>query len=262
MKSEGLRSPCLSCERKDENGNLLLHGDKNIPICRACRKPGEYVKALGGAATSSVPVEACMDGGGGGAWEKTKVKLSELSGPPVSRLDESKLEDQGEDLEHQEETDAQEVEVTKRKKVDALIEGICDDNFVGVAAILAGTRTVKASTARRQIIERLMSAEFEVPQAEIAKLVGVTYSAVNLVVTNLKKAAAEKVAPPTQEEIFEDSAAELKEKLRKREFAITVDFGGHKKAYERLGKEATEQLRTVENQVLYILTERFKDEPN
>ena len=162
------KNPCLECKLKNEDGELLLHADKNHPECKDCSKRVDYVKSLGGMA-EGVPDNFNMDGDAGKSLEERISELDVLAGKRFQK------------------TIGKDVDMSREQEIEIVIKDICEDCFTDVSRVRAGGRTPEDSKARRLIVERLVSDGFKVPQAKIAELVGVTYPAVNLIVKKLRE---------------------------------------------------------------------------
>jgi hypothetical protein len=204
-----IKNPCLDCD--------LLHHDKNCDECKACSRRVEYIKIL-----DDMSDGINMDGDAG---KTIKERIDELDELAKRRF--------------QMTVDEKEKNMTRAQEIEIVIKDICDECFTTVDSIRAGGRCPEDSKARRDIIERLISDDFKVPQAKIAALVGVSYPAVNLVVTKLRD--VDKPKPATK--IFK------------------VDFTKYQDLYEFLIKESAYRFRTPEDQVLHMLR-RERDSKN
>lgn len=200
------KNPCLGCH--------LLNEDKNHPECRVCSKRVEYVKSLGGMA-EGVPDNFNTDGEAG---KSLKERVDELDVLADKRF---------------QKTIGKEVDMSRDQEIEIVIKDICDDCFTSVASVREGGRKPEDSKARREIVKRLTSDGFKVPQVKIAKFVGVTYPAVNLIVKNLREGKSEERAPAR--------------------LLFKVDFTDHRDLYDYLIGESAYQLRTPEDQVLSML---------
>ena len=136
--------------------------------------------------------------------------------------------------------------MSKKEEIEILIESVCEDNLVTHEALLAGGRAMPVAKARHAIIEKLVGPEFKVEQADIAKLVGVTYAAVNLIVGKLRKAKEAEIEHKEEK----DSSGSL--------LMITLDFTGLEDLYEWLDETSRAQLRSRKNLVLFLLKEKHE----
>ena len=206
MNKINLKNPCLDCD--------LLNEDKNNQECKNCARRVAYVEAIGGM-VGSLPGDVSMDGNSGYSVEDF-ISYREPEGGRVT--------------------------MSKREEVEILIEDICEDNLVTAEAMRGGGRSLPIAKARRLIIERLVSPDFKMEQADIAKLVGVTYAAVNLIVGKMRK----------------EKGAEIESKIPPSGsiLAIVLDFSGLEDVYEWLDESSRAQLRTRENLALFILKEK------
>ncbi len=195
-----MRNPCLECH--------LLYDDKNNPECKNCSKRVAY-------ATSEVD----MDGDAG-----LRERIEELDELAARRF-------QGKE---------EAMDMTRSEEIEVVIADICEECFTNVESVRDGRRKPEDSKARRKIIERLISDDFKMPQTKIATLLGVSYPAVNLIVTRLRRG-----------ELKED---EPKKSERER-LIFKVDFTDHREVYDFLIKESARQFRTPEDHVIFILRE-------
>ncbi len=202
-----MKNPCKNCEEVGEEE------DKNHPACKVCTKRMAYLKVLDGE-TGHIDGDAGKD---------LKERIDELDFLADQRF-RKKM--------------GKEVDMSRDQEIEIVIKDICEDCFTDVSRIRAGGRTPEDSKARREIVERLLSDGFKVPQAKIAGLIGVSYPAVNLIAKKLR-----------------EGPGEVRANAR---LIFKVDFTDNRNLYDFLIKESGYQFRTPEDQVLFMLR-REKD---
>jgi len=215
---EALKNPCLGCD--------LLEADKNCPECKNCSKRVSYIND---PRWSSVTMD-------GDAGKSIRERIEELDDLAAEKF---QLTIGGVEAE-------EEMEMTRAEEIEILIKDICDDCFTSVDSLQGGRRKPEDTKARRKIIACLMSDDFKVPQRKIASLVGVTYAAVNLIVTKIKRGEFKEPEP-------EDPPRHKPVTATVGRVIFQVDFTDHKDIYDFLIKESKCCLRTPEDQVIYML---------
>ena len=205
-----MRNPCLNC---DEVG---VDEDKNHPACKVCPKRDNYAKAIEGMDVFD------MDGDAGSLREQIE-ELDELAEQRFQMIEKEK-----------------EMDMTRAEEIEVVIADICEECFTSVESVRDGRRKPEDSKARRKIIERLISDDFKMPQTKIATLLGVSYPAVNLIVTRLRRGKFKEDEP---------------KKSKKERVIFEVDFTDYRDVYDFLIKESAHQFRTPEDHVIFILRE-------
>jgi len=239
-----LTNPCLECDHH------LAGGDKNCEKCKNCEKRLEYVHAIDTSRSSSVSEHIELEGHGGGS----EVRKTEDLPKKIQDL---------ENYETAEKISSNLLKDPIRQYIKQTCEGVGitpEKLRTGIANKSKRYNVQELQKIRDQIIKELSSGRFgELNQTIIGNYLGVSNHVISSRMVKMKinprghvskktikkKAPKPKPAPP---------AIEKK--------VITLAFDDRPEVYDDLLKLAKKKLRTLENQVLYILIQSQKREMN
>lgn len=240
MTDVSFKNPCLECDHH------LQGGDKNARECMDCEKRIAYVNAIGGLSYDSI----CQDGEDKNELKKDSNKKTTL--------------EKTEDLQSE-----------KDKFIEYHIKSLCKDAGVTIEQIRAGIQGCHDDQKRQEfneirdrIIESLAGGKFgKLNQVRIGKFLGITG---HMISCRFKKMGIKSIirkpkkSEPLKKEktkrLFETAFVHTSTKLDIKE--LTLNFSDYPEIYEELQTLADQELRTIENQVLYILKEINIQNPN
>ncbi len=241
------KSPCLGCDLKNEN--------KNNRRCMECNARVEYVSGLVGRTHSvhekkrrGAPCGYPLRGMVRTTQKGTHKGMPQHVGPQKGENKMTILED----------------------KVEEIIKEACNNFGVPVAGLKEGRFHAGYTLARRAIAEKLI-ANYGMTKVKIGELTGVSNQAIYYL---LKKKTTDAVDILHKRYIGDD--AERKASLRaerhpsspsasprqgktepKSEKTVTIDFLERTELLNKLKKYAKEEIRTVEDQVMYFIQDRL-----
>ena len=150
------------------------------------------------------------------------------------------------------------------EKVEEIIKEVCDEFGVEVSKLREGKHFKKYSQARTRIAERLI-ANYGMSQQKIGELTGVSNQSIHYLLKKKKK-TTDAVDILHKRYIGDDPErkASLQTERKKTESkpakTVTIDFSGHIEILEQLEKYAKEEIRSVEDQVLYFIIQALPAE--
>jgi len=223
-----LKNPCLECDHH------LQGGSKNGEKCKNCDKRLEYIDAIDTSRSSSVSEHVDLEGHGGSDLKKS-VKDNVL----VDAMKNTAIED-----------------LTDQDPIEEYIKQTCEAAGITPEKLRSGIATKSKrynlqafQKIRDQIIKQLASGKFgELNQTIIGKYLGVSNHVISSRMVKMKinprghvskKTPKHKPAPPA--------------KTPPDKRMITLAFDDHPELYNDLLELSRERLRTIENQVLFIL---------
>ena len=219
------KSPCLECN--------LLNEDKNNPECRDCSKRIEYDRSLG---PPIYPLPGIINMNG-----KAGLSAGNVAEKNIEEIDKM--------------LDSRESQHEKDEKIENLINCICKEYYIDADYLKSGGRKGRTHEARKKIVEKLMSKEFNLTQAKIAKLLGLSNNGVYFIIKRIREESKKDTISPapapkkiTSKTDFETS----------NDYMILIKFEDHQEIYEKLIAIAADQFRTPENQILFMIKERLE----
>ena len=244
------RNPCLGCDLRDK--------DKNGRRCMECNARVEYVSGLVGRVHS---VEKAI---------KNEHRTSNVQHRMLNGKNEGSAA-----VKPQAKTGENKMTILE-DKVEKIIEEICAEASVSVANLRAGRRGSKYTVARLRIAERLV-ANYGMTQHKIGKLTGVSYQAISYLLSERKspKIPSDKTpgkAPEKDEHRTSDIEHVSRRSLAKTDRTlneeakpatsgtVTIDFSGRKELLNHLEKYAGEEIRSVEDQIMYFIKNQLSFE--
>ncbi len=226
------RNPCLGCDLRDE--------DKNGRRCMECDDRVEYVSGLVGR-THASPACACTHA------DRPKGYAGQ-GGNKMTILEE---------------------------KVEEIIKEVCDEFGVEVSKLREGKHFKKYSQARTRIAERLI-ADYGMSKQKIGELAGVSNQAIYYLLKKKKKTTdavdilhkryigddpERKASLQAERHPSSPSASPRQGKTEpKPERTVTIDFSGRTELFKHLGKYAKEEIRSVEDQIMYFIQNQLSFE--
>ncbi|MCD4761031.1 hypothetical protein K8R42_03990 [bacterium] len=282
------RNPCLGCDLRDK--------DKNGRRCMECNARVEYVSGLVGRVhsvekaiknehrTSNVQHRRLNGKDEGRAAVKPKATCRGVTAKRSLKTGGNKMTD----LENKDEDIVQMVDMTASENVgkkkttisefliEKTIEEICAEASVSVANLRAGRRGSKYTVARLRVAERLV-AFYGMTQHKIGKLTGVSCQAISYLLSKRKspKIPSDKTpgkAPEKDEHRTSDIEHVSRRSLAKTDRTlneeakpatsgtVTIDFSGRKELLNHLEKYAGEEIRSVEDQIMYFIKNQLSFE--
>jgi len=248
-----LKNPCLECDYH------LSGGEKNRPECINCDGRIAYVNAIGTCPSSPVNEGISLEGGAGNDAEKILKTLNEIEQMPPEKPKDPQSE--------------------KDQFIEYHIKSICKDAGMTIEQIRAGIKGAqnkqkrqKFNEVRDRIIKSLVSRDFgRLSQLKIAKYLGVSNHVIN---TRMKAAGISPMYPcGAQSQIEASDSRCLKRIISKQkkpetrapvkplisketpvpgQLTLRLDFTDLPEIYDDLQALANQELRTIENQTLYI----------
>ena len=220
-----LKNPCLKCDHH------LAGLGKSDRRCMACQERVDYVSQIG-CLGSSLESNIQLVGNGGSEMPK----IGNRSAAPAADKKSG---------------------VGKMNAHEKIVSDICAKHGISVEDLQNKRHGKPFSRARKEIAEILISKP-GMTHAGIGKLIGVHGSRVGQIVMekNPKKKASKKTGagiggppPGTGDQGAGIKGAEL---IDTDEHQLVLDFSDHREIYDDLLKMASAELRTPENQALYM----------
>jgi len=265
MSDTTLKNPCLECDHH------LSGGDKNVCECTDCEKRIAYVNAIGTSPGETVNEGVYMDGDGGGSdAEKILKTLSTVKQKANQNQTKPDSPEKPGDLKSEKSIN------NHQSSIDNLIEdhikSICQGAGITIEQIRTNAKNIYDKKAlqlfhdtRDRIIKSLASGGFgRLSQTKIAKYLGISNHVVSVrmkimgiapmylsgahTISKWKK-LAEKKKPKTP-----DPAKPKKDKKTpdRTHLVLRLDFTDLPEIYDDLQALAVQELRTIDNQALYI----------
>jgi len=245
-----LQNPCLTCDHH------LADGDKNDGRCKDCEKRIAYINAIGMCPCSSVSEHVELEGG----MKKTdygpgKYLAKELDDPEKNWVD----------------IEIKDLPGPKTKEemdpIEEYIAGVCQAAGISVATLRKGIKgqsniedNIPFHNVRDEIIHTLFEGKFgPMSQVQIGKLLNIKNSTVS---SRMRKMGFGPGRPGQSKYLTKTSKPQTTEMLIKSDIepapkimskmTVTIDFSKHTEVYENLRDLAEENLRSLENQALWI----------
>lgn len=261
-----LKNPCRECDHH------LAGGDKNVCECTNCEDRIAYVNAIGNHPSAPVNENVYLEGGGGHDLKKNvddnlKI-LSELEQMENKKKTAPDPPDTPENL--QSEKDQNRAVIMDPIRIEVHIRDICHDAGMTIEQIRANAKNIHDKQAlklfhetRDRIIISLASGDFgRLSQTKIAKYLRISNHVVS---TRMKVAGIRPMYPSGAQQKKPKTPAPAKPKKDKKtpdpeihvpdpaQLTLRLDFTGFPEIYDDLQALAAQEIRTIENQALYIL---------
>ena len=199
----------------------ILGGSKNAPKCTNCKKRLKYVAVIGRHPSCPVPDGVNVNGYGG-------YDMPEI----------------------QEETTAPETKNIEPTEIDHVVRGICKKHLTDLETLRTGrsnplVNMKKLSYVIQEIVETL-AFEQNLKNPEIARILNVTPAAISLRLKKSKKNTKN----------LKDTKDTPGPVSSNKNYRLEIDFSEHPEIYDDLVLVAHEEMRTVENQLIYMVKSR------
>ena len=220
-----LKNPCLDCDHH------LAGGDKNCERCRTCKKRIEYVASIDTCPCASVSEHVSLEGDGG----------FDLPGIPPD-------------------------------PVEKQLEEICEQHGTNLAAIRKGIQGWQNKAIRRafhdtrdHIIEFLLSGSAgKFTQGQIGKLLNLAGATISGLIKDRgisKDPGKNKNTKPApvkpKQETSARSSLKPKQEISDR-LSLWLDFTNFPEIYDSLRDLASQEIRSIEGQALYMFMQMYK----
>jgi hypothetical protein len=252
MSDTALKNPCRECDHH------LAGGSKNACECTDCEERIAYVDAIGTCPGESVNEGVSMEGGGGPDFDKILKTLSEIE--QTANQDQTKPDPPEK---------AEDPQTEKDQFIEDHIKTMCKDAGMTIEQIRAGikgqqnaAKTQPFHDVRDRIIKSLASGDFgKLNQTQIGKYLGVSNHVISMrmgvmgiapgkpgQVKKTKKPKSPEPAKPKKDKKTPDPA----------KLTLRLDFTEFPEIYNDLQTLATQEIRTIKNQALYIFKQIHK----
>lgn len=247
-----LKNPCLSCDHH------LAGGDKNVWECNNCKERIAYVNAIGTCPGESVNENISLEGSAGGT-------------------DAKKILNETEEMTNQEIKDPQSEKSIDNQQstiidpIEDHIKTICQDASMTVDQIRVNAKDIQDKQAlqlfhetRDRIIKDLASGEFgKMSQMKIGKHLDVSLHTISIRMGKMGISPMYSVgAQRNRKRLFKKKIPDIptpvpippkpKESDIPQNMMLNLNLADYPEIYDDLQALATQEIRTVEGQALYI----------